>query len=209
MTAIDYATLAEVEAYAGINFSDGIGPTDAEIADFITDASRLVDAYAGRQLAGTRTHEEYHDSSFRMRHLVLRNRPVSSVTSIEEVHSNGNLVALNEGRNRDGTDDYWLDDAESGIIRFHSRVGLTTEQFFKVTYVSGQATAPIEAKMAVIMLVIRRAARAALNDENCTDRIKEMWRPLLDSTERDYREMLERVKRMSFVGVSVFGNGGA
>jgi len=208
MVALDYATLAEVEAYAGIDFSDGIGPTDDQIASFITDASRLVDSYAGRQLAGTTTHEEFHDSTFKMRHLVLKHRPIVSITSVQEVHSNGNLVDLVEGRNRDGVHDWWLEDEEAGIIRFHHRVGLNTEQFFKVTYVSGATTAPIEAKMATIMLVIRRAARAALNDENCTERIKEMWRPLLADTEKDYREMLERVRRMSYSSVAVFGTAG-
>jgi len=80
---------------------------------------------------------------------------------------------------------------------------------FKVTYEAGRTAPPIEAKMATIMLVIRQAARAALNDENCSERIKEMWRPLLASTEAEYREMLDRVKRDSFTAVAVFGNGGA
>jgi len=36
-----------------------------------------------------------------------------------------------------------------------------------------------------------------------------MWRPLLATTETEYREMLERVKRDSMSAVAVFGNGGA
>ena len=123
MTAIDYCTLAEVETYAGINFSDGIGPTDDEIATMITNASRMVDAYAGRQLAGTETHVEYQDSTERMRHLVLRNRPVVSVASLEETKSDGSTTTLVEGRTR-GDSDWWLDDAQSGIIRFHNAAGL-------------------------------------------------------------------------------------
>ena len=54
MTAIDYCTLAEVETYAGINFSDGIGPTDSELATMITNASRMVDAYAADNWRGQR-----------------------------------------------------------------------------------------------------------------------------------------------------------
>lgn len=208
MAAIDYTTLAEVEAYAGVNFSDGIGPTDSEIAVMITNASRLVDAYAGVQLAGTEDHVEYHDSTVRMSHIVLRNRPVVTVASLSETKSDGSVVALNEGRNR-GTDDWWLDDSESGIIRLHAPAGLALKQLFKVTYTSGYTEAPIEAKMATIMLVVRQAARAALNDENCTDRIKEMWKTLLQSSESEYREMLDRVKSKALVAVSVYGNGGA
>lgn len=209
MTAIDYCTLAEVETYAGINFSDGIGPTDSELATMITNASRMVDAYAGRQLAGTASHVEYFDSTTRLQHLVLNNRPVVSVASVEETKSDGSLTTLVEGRNRDGVHDWWLDDSESGIIRFHRAIGIDAKQLFKITYTAGRTAPPIEAKMATIMLVIRQAARAALNDENCAERIKEMWRPLLASTESEYREMLDRVKRDALTAVSVFGNGGA
>ena len=56
MAAMDYCTLADVEAYCGVNFSDGIGPSDTEINTIlIPNASRLLDDYAGRQLAGTTT----------------------------------------------------------------------------------------------------------------------------------------------------------
>lgn len=208
MVALDYCTLAEVEAYSGVNFSDGIGPSDSEIGDMITNASRMVDTYAGHQLAGTVEHVEYHDSTVRLKHLVLRNRPIVSVTSVEETKSDGTTTTLDEGRTR-GSDDWWLDDEASGIIRFHSQAGIDALQLFKVTYTSGSTTAPVEAKMATIMLVVRQAARAALNDENCTDRIKEMWKPLLSSTEKEYREMLEKVKAKSLSAVAVYGNGGA
>lgn len=208
MTGIDYCTLAEVETYAGINFSDGIGPDDTQIASMITNASRLVDMYAGVQLAGTKTHTEYHDSTYRMKCLVLKNRPVVSVTSVKETKSDGTTTTLAEGRERSDKD-WWLDDPEAGVIRLHQRAGINALQLFKVEYTSGYTAPPIEAKMATIMLVIRQAARAALNDENCQERIKDMWRPLLASTETEYKEMLDRVKQKSLVGVTVFGNGGA
>tara|TARA_R110002126_G_scaffold228161_1_gene372650 strand:+ start:267 stop:893 length:627 start_codon:yes stop_codon:yes gene_type:complete len=208
MTAIDYCSLADVETYSGINFSDGIGPTDSEIGSMITNASRMVDAYAGRQLAGTETITEYQDSTRTQQHMVLRNRPVVSVTSLEYTKSDGTTVAMDEGRNR-SNDEWWLDDDESGIIRFHGQIGLTARQYFKIIYVTGYVSAPIEAKMATIMLVVRQAARAALNDENCSERIKEMWRPLLADTESEYKDMLDRVKRKALVAVAVYGNGGA
>lgn len=209
MSAIDYCTVAEVRTYSGLIDGNNIGPTDAELATMITNASRLVDMYAGRQLAGTVSHVEYHDSSFRMRHITLKNRPVASITSVEETKSDGTTTVLDEGRNRDGTDDWWLDDAEAGVIRFHNRVGLDAIQLFKITYTSGVAAPPIEAKMATILLVVRQAARASLNDENSAERIKQFWRPLLDSTEKEYKEYLDKVKANSFMAVAVFGNGGA
>jgi len=209
MSAIDYCTVAEVRTYSGLIDGNNIGPTDAELATMITNASRLVDMYAGRQLAGTISHIEYHDSTYRMTHIALKNKPIASITSVEETKSDGSTTVLEEGRKRDGTDDWWLDDSQAGIIRFHNRVGLDAINLFKISYTSGIASAPIEAKMATILLVIRQAARASLNDENSAERIKQFWRPLLDSTEKEYKEYLEKVKSNSFMAVSVFGNGGA
>lgn len=209
MTAIDYCTLSDVETYSGVDFSAGIGPTDAEIATMITNASRMVDAYAGRQLAGLTTTTEYQDSTRLQEHMVLGNRPIDSVTSVSEIKSDGTLVELTMSRNRGGArKHWWLDDNESGIIRFHGPVGITAKQFFKIEYVWGTVAPPIDAKMATIMLVVRQCARAAMNDENCTERVKDMWRPLLATTDSEYKEMLDRVKRNSMVAVSVFGNGG-
>jgi|TARA_R110000796_G_scaffold204464_1_gene320593 hypothetical protein len=207
MTGIDYCTTADVEIYSGVDFSAGIGPSTAQVATMISNASRLVDTYAGRTLAGIESIVEYQDASRLMEHMVLRSRPVAAVASLEEVKSDGSLVTLVEGRNRTNCD-WWLDDAESGIIRFHGQIGITARQYFKVTYTSGYTAPPMEAKMATIMLVVRQAARAAMNDENCSDRIKDLWRPLLATTEAEYREMLDRVKRNSMMAVTVFGNGG-
>lgn len=204
MAEIDYCTLADVEMYAGVDFSEGIGPTDAQIATMITNASRMVDAYAGRQLAGTESHTEHFDAYYGTRHITLAQRPVVSVSSIVTLDSNGNETTLLEGRQR-ATHDWWLDDADAGIIRFHFAKAEHLRQYIKVTYTAGKATAPIEAKMATIMLVVRQCARAALNDENCTERMKEFWRPLLTATEREYKEMLDRVKRMALVGVTTYG----
>lgn len=204
MAAIDYCTLADVEIYAGVNFSDGIGPTDAQIATMITNASRMIDAYAGRQLAGTTTATEYFDVDYALNHLSLGKRPVVSVSSVVTLDSSGNESTLNEGRNR-ASHDWWLEDAEAGIIRFHAPWAESLRQYVKVTYTYGETSAPIEAKMATIMLVVRQCARAALNDENCTERMKEFWRPLLATTEKEYMEMLERIKQMGLVEVASYG----
>ena len=87
MTAIDYCTLADVEAYSGVNFSDGIGPTDSEIATMITNASRMVDTYAGIQLAGTEDLVEYQDASRLMQHLVLLQQQYKMLKWAKQLHS--------------------------------------------------------------------------------------------------------------------------
>ena len=81
-SAIDYCTLADVEAYTGVDFSEGIGATDAQIALMISNASRLVDAYAGTQVAGTVGVTEYFDINGWTKHLVMGIRPVTSITNI-------------------------------------------------------------------------------------------------------------------------------
>ena len=205
MAAMDYCTLADVEAYCGVNFSDGIGPSDTEITTIlIPNASRLLDDYAGRQLAGTTTETEYHDVHMNQRHLILNNRPISSITSISEVESDGTETTLTAGMVRND-DDYYLADSEAGLVRFYNGYAINVPAFLKVVYVYGSATVPIYAKMACIALVASQCARAALNDENCMERVKEMWTQVLDSALKDYRELLKDFKSHAQIGVGVYG----
>ena len=208
MAAVDYCTRDEVEAYIGVDFDDGIGPSNAQVDTMIGNASRLLDTYAGRQLAGTETYSQYFDVVGGLDRLVLANRPVASVTALSYVETDGSLSAQNEGRNRDGTDVWWLEDSDAGIIRFHGRFTLSgmIEQYIKVEYTAGHAAAPADVKMCCIMLVVRQAARAAMNDENCMERVKDMWNNVLKDSEREYMRLLERVKRQSLVDVAVFGS---
>ena len=208
-TALDYCTLADVENYTGVDFSDGIGPTESQIATMISNASRTLDAYAGRQIAGQLTATEYFDTNSSMKHIVCSLRPVSSVTNAWTVDDSGNETVLSQGRVRN-TDDYWLADQEAGIIRF---VGYFSDdigqQALKVTYISGETSAPADAKMACILMVCRSAARAAMNDDNSLERIKVFWKDLLRSTESELNFWLDRVKQDNPVGVASYGLQGA
>tara|TARA_R110000851_G_scaffold108116_6_gene229010 strand:+ start:5888 stop:6565 length:678 start_codon:yes stop_codon:yes gene_type:complete len=206
-SAIDYCTLADVEAYTGVDFSEGIGATDAQIALMISNASRLVDAYAGTQVAGTVGVTEYFDINGWTKHLVMGIRPVTSITNIYTIDSAGIETALVQGRVRN-TDEYWLHDSDAGIVRFMGKFSQDGVLALKAVYFAGNATPTIEAKMATIMMVARNAARSALNDENCMDRVKEMWARLLKSSESDMKEMLELVKRHSTIAVATFGMDG-
>jgi len=203
-SAIDYCTLADVEAYTGVNFSEGIGATDSQIALMISNASRLVDAYAGVQVAGTVGVTEYFDINGFTKHLVMGVRPVASITNIYTINDSGVEKALVQGRVRN-TDEYWLHDKEAGIVRFMGKFTEDGVLALKAEYIAGNATPTIEAKMATIMMVSRNAARSALNDENCMDRVKEMWARLLKSSEADLKEMLELVKKHSKIAVATFG----
>jgi len=204
MAATDYCTLAEVEAYSGVDFSEGIGPTDVQIGTMISNASRLMDAYAGHQFAGVETHTEYFDTAFGLASLTCGERPVVSITSIHSLSPSGAETLLDEGR-IPNNDDYYLADAESGLVRFHYAF---TESFacrLKVIYDAGATTPPADVKMATILHVVRSAARAAMNDENCMERVKEFWKELIRDTEREYKELLEKVKSHTKVGVATWG----
>ena len=203
-SAIDYCTVADVEAYTGVDFSEGIGATEVQIATMISNASRLVDAYAGVQVAGTVGVTEYFDVNEYTKHIVLGVRPVASITNIYSVDDNGVETALVQGRVRN-TDEYWLHDKEAGIVRFMGKFTEDGIVALKAEYIAGTATPTIEAKMATIMMVSRNAARSALNDENCMDRVKEMWSRLLKSSESDMKDMLELVKKHSKIAVATFG----
>ncbi len=90
---------------------------------------------------------------------------------------------------------------------FHFPFTETLKQRVKVTYTSGytSATLPAEVQQATILLAARAAIRATLIDENCNDRIKEMWGPLLKATEAEYQEMLALVRERKLASVAVFG----
>ena len=208
-TALDYCTLSDVETYAGVDFSEGIGPTDSQIATMISNASRVLDAYLGTQQASTVTVEEWIDTKFFGEHAVMGLRPVASVTKIEEYDGAGTVVkTLEQGRVRD-TDDYWLHNPEAGIIRFTGYFGENINNLLKVTYVSGNTTVPAMVKMATILMVCRNAARAAMNDENCMDRIKDMWVRLEGNTQSELDWFLRELRKEKLVGVATFGLKGA
>jgi hypothetical protein len=208
-TAIDYCTLAEVEAYSGIDFSDGLGPTDSQIATMISNASRLIDAYIGEQQAGTLGVEEYFDTVYFGSHIVLGIRPVQSISSIITTKGDGTTdeTLINSRNRNDG--DYWLANGGAGIVRFNGEFGETIVNRLKVTYIAGNTSPPPKVKMATIFMVVKQACRAAFNDENCTDRVKEMWTRLYDTTSDELDWLMKELKKEQSIGVATFGLNGA
>ena len=206
MTAESYCTATDVRNYLGLESADNMGPSDSIITGFIANASRTIDAYALRQFSGTEDKVEWFDTAYGLQHLTLSARPVNTLTSVESADSSGNLTALTIGRDR-GTDSCFLADEEAGRIQFFSPFSETLQQRIKVTYSTGRALGqiPAEVKQATILLAARATIRATLIDENCSDRVKELWTPLLAATSSEYKEMLELVKRHRSLDVAVFG----
>ena len=205
MAAEDYCTVADVRAYLGLSASDNMGPDDSTIASLITNSSRMIDAYAQRQFSSQESVVEYFDTAFGLQHLTLSKRPVASLTSVE-LTSNGSLTALSIGLNRT-SDDCYLSDTDAGIVGFYHPFTEELRNRIKVSYTTGYllASIPAEVKQATILLTCRAVIRATLIDENCSERIKELWKPLLVATESEYKEMLDLVKAMKTTDVAVFG----
>ena len=105
--------------------------------------------------------------------------------------------------------DYWLGDSDAGIIRFNMKFGETLNNRLKVTYIAGNTEPPAMVKLATILMVVRNASRAALNDENCLDRIKDMWMNLQSSVQSELDFILRELAKEKLVGVATFGNSGA
>jgi len=207
-TALDYCTLADVETYAGVDFSLGIGPSDSQIATMISNASRFIDSYLGAQQAGTVTVEEWFDTTFFGQHIVCGIRPVQSISSIKEVKGDLEEITMTQSRSRDDGD-YWLGDSDAGIIRFNMKFAETLNNRLKVTYIAGNLAPPSMVKMATILMVTRNCARAALNDENCLDRIKDMWLNLQASVQNELDFIMRELAKEKLIGVATFGNNGA
>ena len=204
---VDYCTESDIEAYLGFDIDTGTTPSTADVATIITDVSRTIDDYARRTLSGvTSGHVEYHDIAAGLDTIVLSKRPVSAITSIEKVGSNGESEAtLAQGRARDGTDNYWLQDADAGIIRFHHKFSQRIRDYLKVTYDYGSSTIPHEARTAAILLSSVRVVRTMMIDENCTERVREVYAETLKALQPEATAALNRIQNNQHIGIGIMG----
>jgi len=203
----DYCTESDIEAYLGIEITASSVPTSTQVATMISDASRTIDTFARSTLAGvTSGLVEYHSIQPGMDAIVLSKRPVSAVSSIEKMGSDGDPEAtLAQGRARDGTDDYWIQDAEAGVIRFHHAFSVHIPDYLKVTYSYGSADVPHDARTAAILLTCVRVVRSMMTDENCTERVRQVHAETLKALKPEADEALREIKMNRNVGVGVLG----
>ena len=204
---VDYCVETDIEAYLGTTFDGSSIPTSTQVGTIITDVSRVIDDYARRTVSGvTSGVVEYHDVTKGLDTIVLKKRPVSSITSIERIGSDGTVdLTLEAGRARDGTDDYYLSDADSGIVRFHDPWNVDVRDYLKITYSYGSVAIPNEARMAAILLTCTRVIQAKMLDENCTERVRQVMSETLKQIRPEAEKALMQVTNDRNIAVGILG----
>ena len=149
---------------------------------------------------------EYCDVHHGLDTIVLSKRPVSTITSIEKVGSDGDPeVALDQGRARDGTDDYWLQDSDAGVVRFHATWQTDIRDYLKVIYSYGEATIPHSARTAAILMTCVRVVRAMMVDENCTERVRQVYSETLRALKPEAEAALKEITSDRNVSIGIMG----
>lgn len=203
----DYCSESDIETYLGIEIDATSVPTTSQLATIITDVSRTLDDMARHPIAGLSTGEiEYFDVNNGLDTIVVSKRPLSSVTSIVKIESDGSeSSALTQGRARDGSAHYWVQDGSAGVIRFHHAFSTSIRDYLKITYSHGSATVPHEARHASILMACARVIRAQMLDENCTDRVRSVLSETLRAITLEMNDSILAIRAGRNVGVGVLG----
>lgn len=140
-TTVALISVADAQSYIGITGEVAL------LENLIHEASRFLVSFCGRTFVST-TFTEYYDGSGEAE-LILRVRPVISVTSVHEdsLRAFGSSVLIDSG-------DYMVL-KEQGIIRlWNTRAAfIRGAAVVKVVYVAGWATIPYDIQQAVKELV--------------------------------------------------------
>ena len=121
-----YCSIQDINEELGAPHTEGLpgdvfiregGIIDPErVQGLIETVSQLLDEDYGTSYAITLYEDEYYDSLSTGK-IKLKHYPVTSIKKIEVYDGNGVWSELTEGRNK-STDDFYLRDAEAGIVGF-------------------------------------------------------------------------------------------
>lgn len=203
----DYCAESDIESYLGIDIDASSVPSTSQLATIISDVSRTLDDMARHTIAGLTTGEvEYFDVNIGLEAIVVSKRPLSTITSIVKIEADGSeSTALTQGRARDGTAHYWVQDSDAGIVRFHHAFSSSIRDYLKVTYAHGSSTVPHEARHAAILMVCARVIRAQMLDENCTDRVRAVLVETLKPITNEMNEAIKAIRANRNLDVGVLG----
>lgn len=170
--------------------------TEAQIRRLIIKMSGEVEHWNHDiPFAGTTYTYEYFEL-IGLDKVALKGIPIISVTSLELEETAGVWSAKTEGRNAN-TDDFFVEDSDSGIIRFH----LTPNKgiWGRITYIAGYAEPPYWLRDLVSKMVAKDIFRLKVYSEECTDLFK-YWMDEIRSYDKEiekYRKKIEKNARRS------------
>lgn len=207
MRMTDYCSETDIETYLGIDIDASSVPTSSQLATIITDVSRTLDDMARHPIAAVTSGEvEYFDVNNGLDTIVVSKRPISSVTSIVKILADGSeSTSLTQGRARDGSAHYWVQNDSAGVIRFHHAFSTSIRDYLKVTYSHGSATVPQEARHAAILMTCSRVIRSQMLDENCSDRVRTVLGETLKAISGEMNEAIRAIKANRNLGIGILG----
>lgn len=157
MATTDLVTLPDVKTFLNISGSQ----YDAELPNFITTASDMIESRIG-SVAGSPTYDEYYDGGHgNTMQIVLRHAPIQAVTAVSESISTGWVRTLAaqplDGTSTDSSPFGYTVDLQDGLITRRS-AGVACafapgKRNIHVVYTAGMATVPPELQTAAKILV--------------------------------------------------------
>lgn len=154
MAAGDLCAIADVQALVQKTYSGSTTPTSTEVTNWITDLSGVIADMTGYKYSSNTATSEKHDGNGTP-YIMLNYFPVLTVTSL--VVDTDTLVA---------NTDYWLKDADAGIIECLTNPYMRTEnnatgqQNITVTYTYGITTISKSLKQLCAVMVALKAISA-------------------------------------------------
>ena len=182
-----------------------VGTNDGQVTEeqvrrlIIKQSARIEHWNNDIPFAETTVTDEYHEM-FGLDKFYLSKIPVISVTSLSLEETPGEWTTKDQGRN-ENSDDYFLEDTKSGIIRYHNVP--TYGVWCKVTYKHGYAETPYWLRDLCSKMVALEIFKLKNFDEECTSLV-DFWRTLITSYRKEvdeYKEKIRKnVKKAKFVG---------
>jgi uncharacterized phiE125 gp8 family phage protein len=157
MAANDLVVLSDVKTFLNI----GGTQYDAELPNFITTASDMIESRIGA-VAGSPTYDEYYDGGHgNTMQIVLRHAPIQSVLTVSESYMTSWVRTLNpqplDGTSTDTSAYGYTVDLQDGLITRRA-AGVACpfaagKRNIHVVYTAGMATVPPELQTAAKILI--------------------------------------------------------
>ena len=192
MAETQYCTVADV---TDIIPSSIVGDNDGQISE--ARLTRIIEKCSARieywnnkvPFAETTVTNEYHEL-VGLDKFALDRSPVISITTLEIQLADDSWEEQTQGRD-DNTDDYFLENSNWGLIRFH---GVPNKKWCRVTYKHGYETNPLWLRDLCSKMVACDVFKLKTYDEQCETMFK-YWMDEIREYRREIDEYKKRINR--------------